>query len=322
MDNRERSTGDGARAKVVVALPLAPALVGQLADYDVAELPAERSVAGAFEAAMADAHGVLVSSNVRVDRDIMALAPKLRVISTMSVGLDHIDLDAASERGITVTFTPVLSDAVADLTIMLMTMLSRRVVEAMAAVATGRWRDVALGGDLAAKTLLVVGFGRIGQAVAQRALAAKMLVRYVDARNDRPDVAGVSRGTGLADELVAADFVSMHVDLNPGTRGLMGRQEFALMKSTAFFVNTSRGGVVDQDALVAALTEGQIAGAGLDVLRDEPPPPGDPLLGAPNVVIVPHIGSATVETRGAMAQCAVDNLLAGLRGQAGPYVVV
>ncbi len=322
MDQPEPSTVDGARAKVVVALPLAPALVAQLADYDVTELPGGRTVAGALEAALADAEGILVSSNVILDREIMASAPKLRVISTMSVGLDHIDLDAASQRGITVTFTPVLSDAVADLTIMLMTMLSRRIVEAMRAVASGRWSDVALGGDLAAKTLLLVGFGRIGQAVAQRALAAKMLVRYVDDRSDLPEVAGVSRGIGLAEELPGADFVSMHVDLNPGTRRLMGREQFASMKATSFFVNTSRGAVVDQDALVGALTDGLIAGAGLDVLEDEPPRPDDPLLAAPNVVIVPHIGSATVETRRAMAQCALDNLLAGLRGQAGPYVVV
>jgi glyoxylate reductase len=309
------------RPKVVVALPLAQALLDQLAGYDLAIVPNGGSDARFFGTAVADAEGVLVSSNVLVDRDVIASAPDLKVISTMSVGMDHIDLDAAKERGITVTITPVLSDAVADLVLALMTMLSRRIPDAMAAVTDGRWK-VALGGDLSAKTLLLVGFGRIGQAVATRALAAGMRVRYVDSRRGLPVVAGVERGEGLAEELPGADFVSLHVDLNGGTRGLMGREQFTSMKRTAFFVNTSRGGVVDQAALTRALIEGQIAGAGLDVLQDEPPHPDDPLLRAPNVIIVPHIGSATVETRNAMAQCAVDNLLMVLRGEKSPFAVM
>jgi glyoxylate reductase len=238
----------------------------------------------------------------------------------MSVGIDHIDLEAARERGITVTITPVLSDAVADLTLALMTMLSRRIPDAMRAVADGGWK-VPLGGDLSAKTLLLVGFGRIGQAVATRAVAAGMLVRYVDARMGLPAVAGVTRAGDLDDELRDADFVSLHVDLNAGTRNLMGRERFTSMKRTAFFVNTSRGGVVDQSALTWALTEGEIAGAGLDVLQDEPPHPDEALLKAPNVIIVPHIGSATAETRNAMAQCAVDNLRAVLDGEESPFAV-
>lgn len=309
------------RPKVVVALPLAQALLDQLAGYDLAIVPNGGSDPRFFGTAVADAEGVLVSSNVLVDRDVIASAPDLKVISTMSVGMDHIDLDAAKERGITVTITPVLSDAVADLVLALMTMLSRRIPDAMAAVTDGRWK-VALGGDLSAKTLLLVGFGRIGQAVATRALAAGIRVRYVDSRRGLPVVAGVERGEGLAEELPGADFVSLHVDLNGGTRGLMGREQFTSMKRTAFFVNTSRGGVVDQAALTRALTEGQIAGAGLDVLQDEPPHPDDPLLRAPNVIIVPHIGSATVETRNAMAQCAVDNLLMVLRGEKSPFAVM
>jgi glyoxylate reductase len=307
------------RPRVVVALPLTPALLDQLTDYDVAIVP-PGSDTTVMASAMAGAVGILVSSNVSVDRQVMAMAPDLRVISTMSVGFDHIDLVAAREREIAVTITPVLSDAVADLTIALMTMLSRRIPDAMRAVSDGQW-SVPLGGDLSGKVLLLVGFGRIARAVATRALAAGMLVRYVDTRSGLPAMDGVEGVVGLEEGLRGADFVSVHVDLNAGTRHLMGRDQFRAMKPTAFFVNTSRGGVVDQPALVRALTEGQIAGAGLDVLQDEPPSPEDPVLTTPNVIIVPHIGSATVETRHAMARCAVDNLLSVLRGEGSPFVL-
>ena len=309
------------RSKVVIALPLAQSLVDQLAAYDLTVLPAGRSEDGLFEAALAEAEGLLVSSNVIVDREVIAGAPKLRAISTMSVGLDHIDLDAARAKKIAVTITPVLSDAVADLTMALMIMLARRIPEGIRAVTSGRWNEVSFGSDLAGKRLLLVGFGRIGQAVARRALAAKMHVQYVDTRSGLPIVNGVDRTGDLAKGLPDADFVSLHVDLNADTRNLMGRDEFNLMKSTGFLVNTSRGGVVDQTALTSALTEGTIAGAGLDVLQEEPPHPDDPLLNAPNLIIVPHIGSATRETRSAMAQCAVDNLLLVLRDERSPFEV-
>ncbi len=310
------------RSKVVIALPLAQSLVDLLAAYDLTVLPAGRSEDGVFEAALADAEGLLVSSNVIVDRDVMAWGPRLRVISTMSVGLDHIDLGAARARKIVVTITPVLSDAVADLTMALMVMLSRRISEGMRAVVSGRWNDVSLGSDLAGKRLLLVGFGRIGQAVARRALAARMHVHYVDTRSGLPVADDVERVGDLARGLPDADFVSLHVDLNAQTRNMMGRDEFKLMKSTAYLVNTSRGGVLDQTALVSALTDGTIAGAGLDVLQDEPPHPDDPLLNAPNIIIVPHIGSATRETRSAMAQCAVNNLLLVLRDERSPFEVI
>jgi phosphoglycerate dehydrogenase-like enzyme len=311
---------ESTRTKVVVALTLAQPLLDQLADYDLAFVPPGGFADGGFGTTLADADGVLVTSNVSVDRQVIASAPRLRVISTMSVGLDHIDLDAARERGITVTNTPVLSDAVADLTLALMTMISRRLPQAIRAVAHGEW-NVPLGGDLAKKTLLLVGFGRIGQAVSTRALAAGMRVRYVDTRTGLPDMAGVERADSLAEALPDADFVSVHVDLNEATRRFMGRDQFALMKPTAFFVNTSRGGVVDQAALTLAVTEERIAGAALDVLEVEPPRPDEPLLQSPNVIIVPHIGSATTETRNAMAQCAVDNLLMVLRHEGNPFVV-
>jgi phosphoglycerate dehydrogenase-like enzyme len=293
----------------------------QLPGHDLTILPEARYDPAGFRGAMADAEGVVVNSNVTVDEDVMAGAPRLRVISTMSVGLDHIDLDAAKGRAIVVTFTPVLSDAVADVTVALLIMLSRCIPAGIRYVAGGGWGDADLGGDLADKELLLVGFGRIGHAVAARALAMSMRVHYVDVRDGIPPIAGVERARSLGEGLTRADFVSLHVDLNQRTRHLMGSSEFAAMKRTAFFVNTSRGGVVDQEALVRALTEGSIAGAGLDVLEDEPPKPDDPILHAPNTIILPHIGSATTETRAAMARCAVDNLLKGLRREENPFSV-
>ena len=148
-----------------------------------------------------------------------------------------------------------------------------------------------------------------------------MRVEYVDSRPDLPAMAGVSRAAGLAEGLRNADFVSLHVDLNDKTRHLMGAAEFASMRPASFFVNTSRGGVVDQAALSKALANGVIAGAALDVLEEEPPKPDDPILSAPNCIIVPHIGSATVETRYAMAQSAVDNLRKVLAGESSPYAL-
>jgi phosphoglycerate dehydrogenase-like enzyme len=299
---------EGQRPRAVIAIPLTDAMLAQLDSLDLTVLPAGRPGQDAFDAALADAEGLLVSSNVPVDRATMAAAPRLRVISTMSVGLDHVDLEAARERGIAVTITPVLSDAVADLVMALVTMLSRRIPEGMRAVEGGGWKGGQLGSDLAGKVLLLVGFGRIGQAVARRALAANMRVRFVDPRDELPELDGAERVDQLLDGLREADVVSLHVDLNKGTRNLIGATELGAMKRTAILINTARGGVVDQDALAEALTGGAIAGAGLDVLRDEPPPADDPILRAPNVIVLPHIGSATVETRQAMAQCAVDNL--------------
>jgi lactate dehydrogenase-like 2-hydroxyacid dehydrogenase len=214
-----------------------------------------------------------------------------------------------------VTHTPVLSDAVADLTLGLILIEARRLREAADIVSNGGWDDALLGRDLRAKTLLVVGLGRIGQEVARRALAFKMHVCAFDARPDLPAIPGVERVATLTEGLARADVISLHVDLNPATRHLLDDAAFAVMKPTAFVINTSRGSVIDQDALTRALREGRIAGAGLDVLEREPPGADEPLLTMPNVVVLPHIGSATVETRQAMLDCAVDNLAACLRGE-------
>src|ERR1700728_2858563 len=206
--------------KAVVATPLAQPLLDQISVHDMTYLPSARWDIAALTTAVADAEGLLVSSHVKVDRRIIAAAPKLQVISTMSVGSDHIDVAAARERGISVTITPVLSDAVADLTMALMTMLARRIPEGMRSVSENRWVEgtAMLGSDLARKVLPLVGFGRIGQAVAKRALAAGVDGRYLDPRDAISAAPAVGRVAQLADGLRTADFVSLHIDLNPDTR--------------------------------------------------------------------------------------------------------
>lgn len=307
-------------SKVVVALPLAEHLLKSLDGYDVSHFPLGRADEEAFRAAVSEADGLLVSSNVMVDAEVITLSPTLRVISTMSVGLDHIDLREAKKRGIVVTIAAVLSDAVADLTMALMTMLARRLTEAIDVIKRGGW-NLPLGSDIAGKTLLIVGFGRIGQTVAARALAAKMDVVYFDERNDLPPVEGARGVRNLSEGLEIADFVSLHCDLNDRTRNLIRAGELRTMKPSAYLINTARGGVVDQVALTEALLAGEISGAALDVLREEPPEPDEPLLSMANVIVVPHIGSATVETREAMAECAVGNLIKALAGEKTPFAI-
>ena len=210
-----------------------------------------------FEAALAEAEGLLVSSNVIVDREVIALAPQLRVISTMSVGLDHIDLDAARVKKIVVTITPVLSDAVADLTMALMIMLSRRICRGNSCRRRGSVaRDLVRRRPSRKECCSSWDSVALVRRWRRGPWPRGCDVQYVDPRNGLPVVGGVDRAADLAQGLAGADFVSLHVDLNAETRKLMGRDEFKLMKSTGFLVNTSRGGVVDQAALTSALAEG------------------------------------------------------------------
>jgi len=301
--------------RIISSVRLGPSHMGQLSEWDVRVVDFASTVSSDLDAALATAEGLLIDSHIRADAPTLARAPHLRVLSTVSVGVDHIDLAETERRAITVTHTPVLSDAVADLTLALILMEARRLREAVDIVSRGGWDDALLGTDLRSKTLLVVGLGRIGQEVARRALACRMHVCGFDSRSDLAPIDGVERVRTLADGLVRADVVSLHVDLNPTTRHLFDDEAFSRMKPTAFIINTARGAVIDQAALTRALVEHRIAGAGLDVLELEPPEPGDPLLGMPNVVVLPHIGSATVETRRAMLDCAVDNLAACLRNE-------
>jgi lactate dehydrogenase-like 2-hydroxyacid dehydrogenase len=245
------------------------------------------------------------------------------VISNYAVGVDNIDVAAATARGIMVGNTPgVLTEATADLTWALMMAVARRLGEAERVLRAGKWRSwspqLLLGQEVFGASLGIIGFGRIGQAVARRAGGFGMRVRYHS--RTRPPVSGVEYAD-LETLLRSSDFVSIHTPLTGETRGIIGRRELAMMKPTAILVNTARGPVVDQEALVAALREGRIAGAGLDVFAVEPLPMDDPLRTLENVVLLPHIGSAGVATRKRMALMAAENLIAGIRGERPPYLV-
>jgi lactate dehydrogenase-like 2-hydroxyacid dehydrogenase len=207
---------------------------------------------------------VLITPRTRVDRDFLSCAPKLRAVSTYSVGLDHIDLAAAEERGIAVAHTPtVLTDAVADLVLGLILMLARRLPESMRVGASGDWRNVPMGIDPRGKVLLIVGFGRIGQEVARRALAFKMKITWFDLRTPKTPVDVATRVLDLKKGFADADFVSVNLDLNPSTWHIIGRDALLCMKPSAYFINTSRGPVIAQIALTETLRDRSIAGAAL-----------------------------------------------------------
>ena len=259
----------------------------------------------------AGADGLLCLLTDRIDRALLDAAPRLRAVATFAVGVDNIDLAAAAARGIPVGNTPdVLTDATADLTWALLLAAARRLVPAAGAAVDGSWRTWDptgfLGADVHGATLGLIGHGRIGQAVARRARGFDMTVLH-------------TRATPLHELLAASDFVSLHVPLTAETRHLIDAAALRTMKPSAILVNTARGPIVDQAALRVALTEGWIAGAALDVTDPEPLPADDPLLGAPNLLVVPHIGSATEGARLAMTDRAVRNLLAGLAGEALPF---
>jgi glyoxylate reductase len=264
----------------------------------------------------AAADGLLSLVTDPVDAELLAASPDLKAIANMAVGTDNIDLEAAAERGIPVGNTPdVLTDATADLAFALLLAVARRLPEGSSQVREGRWRTwepaSGLGADLAGATLGIVGRGRIGDAVAHRAEGFGL------------DVLASSRRSGvpLEELLERSDFVSLHCPLTPATRHLISTDALARMKPSAYLINTARGGVVDQTALRLALLAGEIAGAALDVTDPEPLPAEDPLLEAPNLLVVPHVGSATVRTRARMAEMAVENLLAALAGRPMPYPV-
>jgi glyoxylate reductase len=260
------------------------------------------------------ADALLTMLTERVDADLLDAAPNLKAVANMAVGTDNIDLEAAAERGIPVGNTPgVLTDTTADLAFALLLAVARRLPQGAQEVRDGAWGPWmpahGLGADIAGATLGIIGWGRIGQAMARRGEGFGMRVIH----------SSRSSGVALDTLLEAADFVSVHTPLTPATRNLIGADALARMRSTAFLINTARGGVVDQDALRTALLEGTIAGAGLDVTTPEPLPSDDPLLDAPNLLVVPHIGSATVRTRAKMAAMAADNLLAALAGEPMPH---
>ncbi len=246
--------------------------------------------------------------------------PSLRVVSGFGVGYDRFDIEEATRRGIAICNTPdVVTVPVADMTIGLIIGLSRRLFQNAAYVRSGGWarreRPPAAGFDLEGKTLGVIGFGRIGTEVTRRAQPFGVRTIFNDLFEEPPANAPQIPYRPLDDLLGEADIVTLHVDLNPTSYHLIGARELGLMKPTAYLINTSRGPVVDRAALLEALQNDAIAGAALDVLEKEPPDPDDPLVTLPNFVGFPHMGTATRETRRAMLELSVDNLLAILQRQ-------
>lgn len=267
--------------------------------------------------------GLIPTVEDRIDAEVMDRAgPGLKVIACYSVGVDHVDLKAARERGIRVTHTPdVLTQATADLTLALLLAVARRVVEGVDYARKGRWQawhpELLLGLDLEGLTLGIVGMGRIGQAVARRAEAFGLRIAYTS-REEKPLPYPF---LPLEELILEADILSLHTPLTPETHRLMDRKRLFAMKKGAILLNTARGALVDTEALVEAL-KGHLFGAGLDVTDPEPLPPSHPLYALPNAVVTPHIGSAGRRTRARMAEVAVENLLAVLEGKEPPNPVV
>jgi len=271
-----------------------------------------------------EADGLLCTLTNKIDKDIIEAGKRLKVISTYSVGFDHIDVKYAKSKGVKVGYTPeVLTETTADLIFALMLAVARRIVEGDRLIREGKWNipwqpDFLLGYDVYGKTLGIIGMGRIGKAVLRRARGFNMRVIY----NSRTKKEDVDAEFVTLDYLLSdSDFVVITVDLNESTYHLIDEEKLKKMKRTAFLINASRGKVVDEKALIKALKEGWIAGAALDVFEEEPLPKGSPLLNFNNVVLTPHIGSATFETRYKMAEIAIENLIRGLEGRPLLYEV-
>ena len=267
--------------------------------------------------------GLLSSLTERVDEAVMEAAPKLKVISNFAVGVDNIDVTGATRRKIPVGNTPeVLTDATADMAFALLLSAARRIVEAEYFVKAGKWKTWGtpslLGMDLAGATLGIIGFGRIGQAVAKRAAGFDLRIIYHDPAG-KPAFGALS--VDLDTLFHESDFISMHVPLTPETRHMINAETLRKMKSNTILVNTSRGPVVDHQALYEALKANQIFAAALDVTEPEPLPKDDPLLGLSNCIVVPHLGSSSKQTRDQMAVLAAENLIAGLKGGRLPHCV-
>lgn len=274
-----------------------------------------------------DAEALIVLLADRIDEEVLQSLPKLRIVANLGVGVDNIDLAAATRKGVLVTNTPeVLTEATADLAWALLLAVARRIVEAdqdLRREGFPGWTFIPkhLGVDVHGRTMGIVGFGRIGQAVARRARGFGMTVLYYSrTRKHDAEKELEAHFVSLEELLRKSDFVVLCVPLTVETRHLLGPREFSLMKKDAILVNVARGPVVDEEALVAALKEGRIWGAGLDVFEHEPQVHPE-LLRMKNVVLTPHIGSATWATRRRMARLAVDNVLAALRGERPPTLV-
>jgi len=274
-----------------------------------------------------DREGLICLLTDKIDANLMDHAPNLKVISQVAVGYDNIDIAAATGRAIAVGNTPgVLTDATADFAFALLMTAARRIVEAVDYVRAGKWETwgltLLLGQEVHGATLGIIGMGRIGQAVAKRARGFDMKVLYHDPFRQREAEEALGVEYRAFDELLQeADFVSLHVNLTEETLGLIDARALELMKPTAVLINTARGPVIDPDALYWALKNGQIAAAALDVTDPEPLTAGDKLLDLPNLIVAPHIASATIASRTLMAQMAVRNCIAGVQGNPLPFPV-
>lgn len=273
-----------------------------------------------------DKDGLVCLLTEKINDEFLRNAPKLRVAANVAVGYDNIDLDACTKRGVAATNTPgVLDETTADFAWTLMMAVARRLGEGEQLARSGNWKgwnlDQLCGADVWGKTLGIVGFGRIGRAMARRALGFQMKVLYTDAVKAPPDVIEPLKAEyrDMNALLAESDFISLHVPLIPETRGLFNAPKFYRMKPTAFLINTARGPVVDEAALVAALEAKKIAGAALDVFENEPfIHPG---LKRPNVVLAPHLASASIETRTRMSVIAANNVTAVFQGQLPPNLL-
>lgn len=315
------------KSKVVVTRPLMPEAQQRLTENcDVLLWDRQENIPmNVLAEWVKEAEGLIVSGDVSVDSQLLAQAPKLKVIAQSAVGYDNINIGDCSAYKIPFGNTPgVLVDATADLAFSLLLCAARRIHEGWNFVRDGNWKPgykIPFGIDLCGKTLGIVGMGQIGSAVAHRARAFGMKVIYHNRRPRRDDAELGVQYTPFDSLLEQADCIIVLIPLSAESRGLFGREQFAKMKPTSYFVNAARGPIVDTEALVEALTNQTIAYAALDVTDPEPLPGDHPLLTLPNILVTPHIGSATTETRNRMANLTVDNLLAGLQGKPLPACV-
>jgi glyoxylate reductase len=287
-------------------------------------LPPPRKV---LEENVVNIDGLVSLLTDKIDAALMDKAPKLKVISNMAVGFDNIDIPAATKRGIIVGNTPgVLTETTADHAFALLMAAGRRIVEGDKEVRAGKWKTwgpmILLGQDIHGATLGIIGLGRIGAAVAQRAKGFGMKILYYDIiRQEKTEKELGVQYTDLDKLLSQSDFITIHTNLTKETHHLIGAKQFEIMKRTGILVNTSRGPIVDNMALYEALRSKKIAYAALDVTEPEPLPADHPLLTLDNVIVVPHIASASVATRTKMGLMAADNLIAGLKGEMPPNPV-
>lgn len=289
------------------------------------EKPVPREV---LEKEIADADGLFCLLTESIDKALLDQAKDLKVISNMAVGYNNIDIEAAKEKGIRVTNTPgVLTETTADLTFALLMSTARRLVESTEYLKSGRWETWSpmqlAGQDIYGATLGIIGMGRIGEALARRAKGFDMNILYYN--RSRKPVVEEELGLQYAEMdplLQEADFVCIMTPYTPETNNLIGERELSLMKNTSILINTARGGIVNENALYDALKNGSIWAAGLDVFEQEPVPLDHPLLTLPNVVTLPHIGSASIKTRMRMAELAAENLILAIRNQTPKNIVV